>query len=48
MNTPGLGFVVIVSAYLYIGVTVYLHHNTSTHRDFRLLFCYDNAVIIVF
>ena len=26
---------------------VYLHHNTSTHSDFNLLFYYDNAVIIV-
>ena len=41
----------IVSAHvcnLELLCTVYLHHNTSTHSDFSLLFIYDNAVIIVF
>ena len=48
-NTPG--FVAIVSAHvckLVLLCTVYLHHNTSTHSDSILMFCYDNAVIIVF
>ena len=41
----------IVSAHvckLVLLCTVYLHHNTSTHSDFSLFFCSDNAVIIVF
>ena len=41
----------IVSAHvckLVLLCTVYLHHNTSTHSDFSLLFCYDNVVIIAF
>ena len=41
----------IVSAHvckLVLLCTVYLHHNTSTHSGFSLLFCYDNTVTIVF
>ena len=41
----------IVSAHvckLVLLCTVYLYHNTSTHIDFSLLFCNDNAAIIVF
>ena len=47
-STPGF-----VASFLHVCkcvllFTVYLHHNTSTHSDFSLLFCYDNAVIIMF
>ena len=44
-------FCCIVSAHvcnLELLCTVYLHHNTSTHSDFSLLFSYDNTVLIVF
>ena len=41
-STPGF-----VASFLHMFV-IWSCYNTSTHSDFSLLFCYDNAVIIVF
>ena len=47
-STPGFFTSFLHVCKLVLLYTVYLHHNTSTHSDFSLLFCYDNAVMIVF